>query len=132
MTKLFDNLFQKRMFLLVLLIYIFFIFFIMPKDYGINKTVGWAWDFYEFYSPLIFISLFYLFFIFYSIIALCKWKTNKTISIVHFITILISIYFFEFYSFGFLQLCNFLSILLFLINIIWSFINRQSNIKTSA
>ncbi len=132
MTKLFDDLFQKRMFLLILLIYIFFSLFTGQKEFGINKTVGWAFDFYETMSPLIFIFLFFLFFILYSIIAICKWRTNKTLSMIHIVTILISIYFFEIYRIGFLQFCNFLSILIFLTNIISSFINRKSHIKTSA
>lgn len=132
MTKLFDNIFQKRMFLLILLIYILFSLFTMQKEFGINKTVGWAFDFYEIMSTLIFIFLFFLFFILYSIIAICKWRTNKTISMIHIATILISIYFFEIYRIGILQLCNFLSVLIFLINVIWTFNNRKKQIKTSA
>ena len=126
MKSLFDSIFQKRMFIVILTTYILFNLISKKDEIGINKTVGWAFDFYVNMSPIIYIFLFYLFFIIYSIIALCKWKTNKILSIIHFGIILISIAFFEINNSNVLQICNFCSLTFFLSNIFWSFTKRKS------
>jgi hypothetical protein len=125
-NSLFYTIFQKRMFLVILTTYIFFHLISKKEEIGINKTVGWAFDFYVNMSPIIYILLFWIFFITYLIIALCKWKTNKILSIIHFGIILISIALFETNNSTELQICNFCSLIFFLTNIIWSFTNRRS------
>ncbi|MEY2702472.1 MAG: hypothetical protein RLY43_1105 [Bacteroidota bacterium] len=127
MKSLFNSIFQKRMFIVILTSYILFHLISKKDEIGINKTVGWAFDFYVNMSPIIYIFLFYIFFIIYSIIALCKWKTNKILSIIHFGIILISITLFEINNPTVLQICNFCSLTFFLTNIFWSFTKRKSH-----
>jgi len=41
----FEKLVQKKMFLLTIISFIFLGYFGEIQNIGINKTVGWAWDF---------------------------------------------------------------------------------------
>lgn len=127
MKSLFNSIFQKRMFIIILTSYILFNLISKKDEIGINKSVGWAFDFYINMSPIIYIFLFYIFFIIYLIIALCKWKTNKLLSTIHFGIILISIALFEINNPTVLQICNFCSLAFFLTNIYWSFTKRKSH-----
>jgi hypothetical protein len=114
--KLLRYFFQKRVAIILLLIFILINLFAKNyKYYGINKTVGWAFNITEF-SPLIFLFSFYIFLFVYGIFALSKKETNMTISIGHVIIISISAILLENSNNGFLTICNCISIILFLLN----------------
>lgn len=132
MNKLLEFLFQKKMFLTVLVTYILSRFILKQNTIGIAKTVGWDLDLSSIISPINSLFLLLLFTIIYLIIALLRWKTNKTISIIHFGVIVISIVLFEIHNLKIIQICNFISILLVVINTFWSFNNRKAKeVKTS-
>jgi hypothetical protein len=86
------------------------------KEYGINKTVGWAWNITDF-SPIIFLLSFYLFLMVYGIIALSKRKTNFNFSILHLIIIIGSLILLEKNEKGYLMIFNLLSLIVFFINL---------------
>jgi hypothetical protein len=111
--KLIRYFFQKRMVIILFLIFILINLF--TKGYGINKTVGWAFSITEF-SPLIFLFSFYSFVFAYGILALSKKETNLTISIAHVIIISISIILLENNNTAFLKIFNYISIIVFLLN----------------
>lgn len=108
--------FQKRMVIILFLIFILINLFAKNyKHYGINKTVGWAFDITEF-SPVIFLFSFYSFLIVYGILALSKKETNLKISIAHTIIISVSTILLENSNNGFLMIFNCISIIVFLLN----------------
>ncbi len=78
------NLFETKMYLIILLCLPLLIQFSEIETYGISKTVGWAYNFTAF-------TMFYIhyitfaFFIGYLFLAIIKAKTNFVLSIVHFI-----------------------------------------------
>lgn len=123
--------FQKRLFLVILIIFIGFS--LITQVEGINRTVNWSWiDDAIFYSPIIYIYFFYLFFIIYGVLTLLKKQTNLLYSIIHCILIIISAIFYENYNSEILLLFDFLSLFLFTANVSWSLWNKRSNIVTSA
>lgn len=127
--KLVGFFFQKRMVVILFLIFILINLFTKNyHHYGINKTVGWAFDITEF-SPLIFLFSFYSFLFVYGILTLSKIETNRTISIGHVIVISISSIVLENNSNGFLMICNCVSIILFLVNIFKSLETHKKIIK---
>ena len=114
--KLIRYFFQKRMVIILFLIFILINLFTKNyKHYGINKTVGWAFDITEF-SPLVFLFSFYSFVFVYGTLALSKKETNLTISIAHVIIISISTILLENSNTGFLMIFNCISIIVFLLN----------------
>lgn len=118
--------FQKRVVIMLFLIFILINLFTKSyKHYGINKTVGWAFDITEF-SALIFLFSFYIFMFFYGIFTLSKKETNLTISIGHTIIISISAILVENGNSEFLMICNCISIILFLLNIFKSLKKHQT------
>lgn len=80
------NLFETKMYLIILLCLPLLIRFSEIENYGISKTVGWAYNFTGF-------TMFYIqyiafaFFIGYLLLAIFKAKTNYHLSIIHFILI---------------------------------------------
>lgn len=124
--KLINLIFQKKMFLVVVVI--FTVLNYISQFDGINKTVGWNWiDLLIFYSPIIYMYLFFLFIIVYSILALIKRLTNFLYSTIHTILIIASAVLFEKYYIQTLLLFNLLSVLIFVLNVYWSL--TQSNIQ---
>jgi hypothetical protein len=90
---------------------------IETQTWGINKTVGWAWDL----TPigwLVFILSSIAFFFFYLILILLKSKPNKTLSIIQVILIIIVGSLHKELGDGIIFLLNLLVGIIFLINII--------------
>ncbi|PXY39252.1 hypothetical protein DMB65_18555 [Flavobacterium cheongpyeongense] len=87
------------------------------QSYGINKTVGWAYDISTevFYTALIFTFSQVLFLVGYLIIFFLGRKTNYHLSITHFEIILLTLIFYENFIINMI-FCVF-SIILFFINI---------------
>ena len=104
--------------MVIILILVFILINLFTKNYkhyGINKTVGLAYDITEF-SPLIFLFSFYIFLFIYGILALSKKETNLAISIVHTIMIIVSAILLENSNNGFLMIFNCISIIVFILN----------------
>lgn len=104
--------------MVIILILVFILINLFTKNYkhyGINKTVGLAFDITEF-SPLIFLFSFYIFLFIYGILALSKKETNLAVSIVHTIMIIVSAILLENSNNGFLMIFNCISIIVFLLN----------------
>lgn len=115
--KLLRYLFQKRLVIVLILIFISINLLTRNyKHYGINKTVGWAFDIIDF-SPLIFLISFYCFLIVYGIFALSKRKTNLTLSVIHALVISISAILLGNNRKEFLMITNSISIIIFLVNV---------------
>ena len=104
--------------MIIILIVVFVLINLFTKNYkhyGINKTVGLAFDITEF-SSLTFLFSFYFFLFIYGILAVIKKETNLIISIVHTIMIIVSAILLENSENGFLMIFNCLSIIIFLLN----------------
>jgi len=76
------NLFTTKMYLILLLDFLFLIKFSETETYGINKTVGWAYDLSGFSFFIVFIL--FGFFIGFAFLALLKAKTHSILSVVFF------------------------------------------------
>lgn len=114
--KILHYLFQKRMVIVLFMVFVLINLLTENyKHYGINKTVGWAFDITE-YSPIIFLLSFYSFLLVYGILALSKKETNIAISIGHIVIISISTILLENKNNKVLMICNCISIILFLLN----------------
>jgi hypothetical protein len=118
--KLLHYLFQKRM---VLVLFLIFVSINLCANnymhYGINKTVGWAFDISE-YSPIIFLFSFYSYLLVYGIFALSKKETTMAFSMVHTLIITVSVIFLEMHNNGFLMICNCVSFIMFMVNVLKS------------
>ena len=112
-------------YLLFLLMFLFGFGFLLAnlfgdeQLYGINKTVGWAYDISNqvIYTALIFTFSQILFIIGYLIIFLLLRKTNYYLSIAHFEIIILSLAFMFFENFIVDMIFCVLSIIIFFINI---------------
>jgi len=112
-------------YLLFLLMFLFGFGFLLAylfgdeQLYGINKTVGWAYDISNqiIYTALIFTFSQILFIIGYLIIFLLRRKTNYYLSIAHFEIIILSLAFMFFENFIVDMIFCVLSIIIFFINI---------------
>ena len=122
------KLFTQKLFLLLMVPLVvtlsFLLFFwdiITTGTWGINKTVGWAWDITNFiYFPFL---LYFIYLLGYGICYFLKIKTDYWLSLLHFVLILVSILFFSatrYYFFIFSLTC--IGFIVFLVNIITSFI----------
>ena len=80
------NLFETKMYLIILLCLPLLVRFSEIDNYGINKTVGWAYDFSGFTMYYVKYIVF-AFFIGYFFLSIIKAKTNYLLSIIHFILI---------------------------------------------
>ena len=80
------NLFETKMYLIILLCLPLLVRFSEIENYGINKTVGWAYDFSGFTMYYVKYIVF-AFFIGYFFLSIIKAKTNYLLSIIHFILI---------------------------------------------
>ncbi|RXR18869.1 hypothetical protein [Flavobacterium stagni] len=129
--KILQYLFQKRIVIVLLLILVFINLF--NENYihfGINKTVGWAFDITDF-SPIIFLITFYSFILIYGILALSKKETNMKISIGHVIVVSISAILLENRNAGLLTILNCLSVILFVMNIFKSLKQKNQSAHNS-
>ncbi len=115
------KIFTKYLFFLLILLFGFgFILaylFEYEQSYGINKTVGWAYDISNqiFFTSLIFTLSQILFIIGYLIIFLIRRKTNYYLSIAHFEIIILTLVFLE--NFIVNAIFSLLSIALFFTNV---------------
>jgi len=115
------KIFTKYLFFLLILLFGFgFILaylFEYEQSYGINKTVGWAYDISNqiFFTSLIFTLSQILFIIGYLIIFLIRRKTNYYLSIAHFEIIILTLVFLE--NFIVNAIFSVLSITLFFTNV---------------
>ena len=125
----FNKLVQKRMFFLVIFLLVVSAFFGTDKEIGINKTVNWKWDL----SIWVFYMKSWSWLIFglvYGLLALLKYWTNKTLSIVH-LVLLILIFLTDNILNSNLRLMvvlNITSFVMFFINVIWAIRNRNRTV----
>ena len=95
----------------------------VTNTYGVNKTVGWAWDLTN--LQVLAFPLYFVYWLGYGAISLMKIKTNYRISIVHFITILLSfVYLDNLIIQNIIALIIVISFVLFIANIGISFTNH--------
>ncbi|MEK6152556.1 hypothetical protein WIW50_04825 [Flavobacteriaceae bacterium 3-367] len=124
----FDKLVQKRMFFLIILMLLIFIYFGGIGNVGINKTVGWAWDITNW---IFFVKngLWLLFIIGYGILALQKRCTNKNLSILHLILIVLTFFAEDILNIDLrlIFILNLISIAVFFMNFVWAIRNRKLN-----
>ena len=85
MKQKLKSLFETKMYLISLLPFLFLIRFSKSDSYGINKTVGWAYDL----SGFSFFVMYFLiaFFIGFCLIAIIRAKTNLILSVFFFLCI---------------------------------------------
>ena len=124
------KIYQKRIFVLMILLYFINAFLTSEKTIGINKTIGWAWDI-SYWSLFVSIISIPIFIIGYGLLAFFKYKTNKRLSIVHLIIVLITIILYSKALIGIILtlilLLQLTSFILFSMNIVWSIKNRKQN-----
>ena len=92
------NLFQKRMFWLILTPVILFYLYekvFNIETYGVNKTVGWAFNIHDifFINAYLLPISFFVSIIGYGVLALLKKKTNLKTSMIHFCFLVLSLFF---------------------------------------
>ncbi len=124
----FDKLVQKRMLLLIILMLMIFTYFGGIGNVEINKTDYWNWDITNW---ILFVKngSWIIFIIGYGILALFKYSTNKLLSILHLISIILIFVVDDILNIG-LQLnltLNLILIAIFFINFAWSIKNRNIN-----
>lgn len=114
------TIFTKYLFFVILTYVVVIIYFSDFSTYGINKTVGWAYDItnLNFLIGTKFSISIIIFLIGYGVIIIFKRKTVFIISLSHFIIILISMYFEKAQLNVFALLLFIISINLFVINLI--------------
>ena len=129
----FDKLVQKRMFLLAVFLLMISTYFGGNEHIGINKTVNWQWDI----SNWIFFMKGWTYLIpviGYGIIAILKYWTNKLLSILH--LVLLSLVFLAedilYMDLRLIVMLNILSMVVFILNVIWTIRNRNHNAKKQA
>ena len=129
----FDKIVQKRMFLLIIFLLLVSAFFGTNEEIGINKTVHWKWDL----SIWVFHLKSWSWLIFglvYGLLALLKYWTNKTISILH-LVLLILIFLTDNILNSDLQymvVLHIASYVVFFANVLWAIRNRIVIIKKPA
>lgn len=129
----FDKLVQKRMFLLVILLLMISTYFSGDEQTGINKTVNWEWDI----SNWIFFLKGWTYLIAvigYGIIAILKYSTNRLLSILH-IALLSLVFLAEdvlFLDLRLIVMLNIISIVVFILNVMWTIKNRNHNAEKPA
>jgi hypothetical protein len=128
----FDKLVQKRMFLLIILMLMIIIYFGGIQT-GYNRTLGWAWDL-SYWIFIITPILWFTFLIGYGILALLKYWTNKNLSILHLILILLTFIAEDILtSDSRLTLTLMLtSSILFIMNFVWAIKNRNIRMTNKA
>lgn len=125
-----ENLFTTKLFLVLLtpiivVVGLVFLGIIAIETWGINKTVGWAWDFTNF--NLVQFPLYILFLLSYGTLSILRIRTQFTISIIHVLLIALSLLTFSYQNYSYLTLCfSILSSLFFITNISLSIKNRKS------
>lgn len=128
----FEKLVQKRMFLLIIMLLMISIYFGGIQT-GYNRTLGWSYDF-SFWIFIVKPFLWLAFLIGYGILAILSYWTNKKLSISH--LILIGLTFISediLNSDSRLTLTLILiSIIVFLINFVWSIKNRNLKLTKKA
>lgn len=132
--KIISSLFTKNLFLIllspILLLIIYFLFNQNTVEtWGMNKTVGWAWDIID--LIFIYFPLYVLFLISYGILFAFKIKTHLTISRIHILLIAIPIFTFSNYNYIYVTFYSIvLSIIFFIANIIISLKRRKYDYVT--
>ncbi|WP_299519668.1 hypothetical protein [uncultured Flavobacterium sp.] len=102
------NLFETKMYLIILLCLPLLVRFSEIENYGLNKTVGWAYDISGF--TMYYVKYFvFAFFIGYLFLAIIKAKTNLVFSIIHFILIAFCCLFYD--NFRYMRLVDTLAII---------------------
>lgn len=124
----FAKLLKKRMFVLVLISFAFLHYLggAAPEFYGVNKTVRWQWDVSNWL--LFFKSIEVIVFLFgYGFLMLIRKETNRNISLIHLIVILILNILNGFFSLPSTLLLSIyvLSASIFLLNFVWAIKNKE-------
>ena len=115
---------KKRKFLIAIACIILFAYFGRFGHWGINKTIGWGW---EFTNPVFIItnSLWLIFPLGYGLLWILGCKTNRMLSRIQLILVFLCLIFtlkFRFYSNLFLYL-SLTSFAIFIINMVWTITN---------
>lgn len=120
-----------KMFLVLLIPLFFLIIFFWfnfgsSETWGMNKTVGWAWDLSNF--NFIHFPLYLLFLLGYLLLFILKIKTQFTLSAIHLFAIVIPLLIFSNPKYVYITFYStILSLLIFVANIILSIKNRKKH-----
>ncbi len=126
------KLFTTKMFLILLfpalVMALFLLLFLLTQNsietYGVNKTVGWAYDLTNLYFLAFPLYIVYLFI--YGLLFLSKIRTNYVFSVLHFTMLVIGFMHFDNYFFNYIKVFAIvISLVFFVINLILSFVNRK-------
>ena len=114
------ELIEKRMFLLILATILLSIILGGGHPVGINKTVGWAWDVSNWMYWFVYLNWIILFG--YGFLSLKKYRSNRYLSGVHLILILVSFLINEllYFNINMIVIFNTVIIIIFIINLIIS------------
>jgi hypothetical protein len=111
--------FAKKMFLVLLII---LAIYVINLPSGINKTISWGWlEELGFLIKLYFVFILFFYTACYTIIALLKKQTSINISILHTLTLVLSVFTINTISDDIILSINIVSFIFFSINIIHSF-----------
>ena len=125
----FDELVQKRMFLLMILSIVFFGYFGGIQTVGYNETVGWALDIksWLFFAKNYFLPIYV---IGYGVIAILKWLTHKNISKIHLILVILTFIVDDIFTLdiNLIIILNLISMIFFIANIVWVIRNKNKTV----
>lgn len=122
----FDKLVQKRMLLLIILLLMINMYFGGIQT-GYNRTLGWSYDL-SFWVFIITPILWLAFLIGYGILAILKYFTNKNLSILHLILIMLVFFSEDTLNSDSRLTLIVISIIVFVMNFIWAIRNRKLKI----
>jgi hypothetical protein len=126
--KITFEIFERKLFILFILIQTFILLINIGKPsveiWGINRTVGWAYDL-TLPNLIITWSISLLFTLIYFALSIFKKKTNRIISVVHIVAYGITLFAYKFLDEGIIFLLNLLSIIIFLINVTWTLVSKK-------
>jgi uncharacterized membrane protein len=128
MFKKIKHIFETKMYLISILPYLFLIRFNSGKTWGINKSIGWAFDVSDLRDYIVFIIIGFA--LGFCILYFLKAKTNWLLSLFFFLLISISSLMQNGHrTIQFIDYTLILSILLFIILFIQSLFSRIKSIK---
>jgi len=117
--KFINRIFQTKLFLIILILMIIYSFFLAPT--GFNRTISWNWIDKLNHDIKFFFPLILLFFtVCYGILSLFKKRTDKNLSIIHIILIILTITQIKLHNDYFFFILSVISFVTLLVNIILS------------
>ena len=132
--KITSEIFERKLFVLFILVLTVILVINIGKPtvetWGINKTVGWAYDL-TVPNLMITCVISLLFTLTYFTLSIFKKKTNRIISVVHIVAFSFILLAYKFLDEGTIFFLNSISIIIFLVNVTWTLVSKKNH-KTSS